>query len=230
MQPWRPLETALIDVLRAQGVPLGDIDGIPHVVEDEGHLTWGIVNLQQLAMDLTLLGVHTIRPHGVIPMHLYNMKSTPSGALAITKFDLDLNPESSYEITNTPSGYACTCPQGHKAKCRHRTMLPYFIERKAIDTDYFLEFDTKIWRKPLGDLSKPDHGIIEHSLPNLNLLTAQATEYPTSTNANQCVSPPSGEGMVLASLDPIPKESQSSVTPSAKRNASQPGTSFKRRF
>lgn len=76
-------------------------------------------------------------------MILYNLK-TEAETFRITKFDDDLNPESSYLV----STIACECPQGHKPKCRHRTMLPLMLDR--VDSAWFYCFDDKRWYDPTG--------------------------------------------------------------------------------
>ena len=60
----------------------------------------------------------------------------------ITKFDADYNIESTYELDET----GCTCPQGHKATCRHRKMLPLFLDLHHVDDGWFLDWDTRLWR------------------------------------------------------------------------------------
>ena len=71
---------------------------------------------------------------------LYNCKSI-NGDYRITKFDEDLNVESSYLCTETE----CECPAGRRPKCRHREMLPYFLNKKAVDTHLFFDFDRGGW-------------------------------------------------------------------------------------
>lgn len=51
-------------------------------------------------------------------MSLYNAK-TEGDALRVTKFDYDLNVESSYLTTPT----TCECPAGVRPSCRHREMF-----------------------------------------------------------------------------------------------------------
>lgn len=84
-------------------------------------------------------------------MILYNLK-TDKGAAAygteqytITKFDDELNVESSYLVTRT----GCLCPQGHKDTCRHRKMLPLMVDRA--DSAWFYCFDDKQWYDPTGE-------------------------------------------------------------------------------
>ena len=76
---------------------------------------------------------------------IYNLKVTDKG-YGITKFSADLDPESYYIV----SPEECECPQGHKPTCRHRRMLPMFLALARQDTEYFLDFDTLTWHKPLA--------------------------------------------------------------------------------
>lgn len=81
-------------------------------------------------------------------MTLYNLRTTET-AFKITKFDSDLNPESSYDISRSGSyEWTCTCPASHRSTCRHRQMVPLMVDR--VDTGWFYNFDSKLWVDPLG--------------------------------------------------------------------------------
>lgn len=67
-------------------------------------------------------------------MSLYNLRTAELG-YRVTKFDSDLNVESSYNVT--PS--TCDCPQGHKPTCRHRKMLWNLLQ--ILDTEFFWDYD-----------------------------------------------------------------------------------------
>lgn len=54
----------------------------------------------------------------------------------ITKFD-DGEPRSSYLCTTAE----CECPGAHRDTCRHRQMLPIFIDQGLINTHWFLAWD-----------------------------------------------------------------------------------------
>lgn len=62
----------------------------------------------------------------------------------ITKF-VDGTPEGSYLTTFSE----CECPAGHRDTCRHRQMLPEFIDRNLVNTHLFLNWDDKF--KPTCD-------------------------------------------------------------------------------
>ena len=60
----------------------------------------------------------------------------------ITKFDTDLNVESTYLCTTS----ACECPAGVRPTCRHRQMLPEFLRKPgSVGGNVFLNWDTKEW-------------------------------------------------------------------------------------
>ena len=81
---------------------------------------------------------------------LYSLRSTPvKGEFLITKFDRDYNPEVTYALTRSE----CSCPRSHKTGCRHRTMLPLFQQTNHINDGWFLDFDTRLWRKPLSEVT-----------------------------------------------------------------------------
>lgn len=71
-------------------------------------------------------------------MILYNLRIVES-TYRITKFDDDMNVESSYLV----SDQACECPQGHKPTCRHRKMLPALLP--IVDTEEFYCYDNRMY-------------------------------------------------------------------------------------
>ena len=71
---------------------------------------------------------------------LYNCRHA-GDQYRITKFDDYMNVESSYLCTERE----CECPAGHRPMCRHREMLPKFIGRKTINTDWFLDYGRGGW-------------------------------------------------------------------------------------
>lgn len=54
----------------------------------------------------------------------------------ITKF-IDGTPEGSYLTTFSE----CECPAGHRDICRHRQMIPEFINRELVNTHLFINWD-----------------------------------------------------------------------------------------
>ena len=77
-------------------------------------------------------------------MHLYNCKTANSG-YCVTKFTKDYEVESSYIV----SAEGCDCPAGHRPICRHRTMLPFFLENEHVDDGWFFIWDTRQWLEPI---------------------------------------------------------------------------------
>lgn len=77
---------------------------------------------------------------------LYNCKAEidRDGAThyRITKFNADLEVESSYRTTSV----SCECPGfERRQRCRHTEMLPSFIRAGAIAGQWFYDYDTKGW-------------------------------------------------------------------------------------
>lgn len=70
---------------------------------------------------------------------LYNCH-TDGDNWRITKFN-DGEVESSYLCSESE----CQCPAGSRPICRHRLMLPMFLNRGAVDTFWFLDFERKGW-------------------------------------------------------------------------------------
>lgn len=54
----------------------------------------------------------------------------------ITKF-VDGSPEASYLCTHSE----CQCPAGIRETCRHRQMLPHFLNHNLVDSALFLNWD-----------------------------------------------------------------------------------------
>lgn len=92
---------------------------------------------------------------------LYNCKRS-GDQYRITKFDSDWNPEASYLLDAT----TCECPAGHRPTCRHRQMLPKFIQREHISDNWFLDFDRGGWVQGWKE---------EPSLDNQNFMVQSAS-------------------------------------------------------
>lgn len=73
----------------------------------------------------------------------YNCKKA-NGVYRITKFNEDLDVESSYLTSNKD----CDCPAGVRDTCRHRQMLPEFISTGRIGSWWFLDWDNHKWVDP----------------------------------------------------------------------------------
>jgi hypothetical protein len=71
---------------------------------------------------------------------LYNCKHD-GDQYRITKFDTDMNVESSYLCTPLE----CECLAATRDTCRHRQMLPRFIAREAVGTAWMYDFDRGGW-------------------------------------------------------------------------------------
>jgi hypothetical protein len=87
-----------------------------------------------------------VQSFGANAMNLYNCKSVSDG-YRITKFTRDYEIESSYIV----SAEGCDCPAGARPVCRHRTMLPFFVEGNHVDDGWFFIWDTRQWLKPVGE-------------------------------------------------------------------------------
>jgi hypothetical protein len=86
-------------------------------------------------------------------MTLYNLKSALDD-FRITKFDRDLNPESSYLLGPDDRGtIQCECPAGVRPSCRHRQMLPHL--RPLVDTEWFWDFERSVTCDSNGKVLDP---------------------------------------------------------------------------
>lgn len=101
---------------------------------------------------------------------LYSCKSEIDHAgntnFRITKFDGDMNVESSYIVHG--SNLICNCPAGVRPSCRHRDMLPKFIARGAVNSMWMFDFDRDGWVSMdlEGDLTASAFANIVGPLPN----------------------------------------------------------------
>lgn len=85
-------------------------------------------------------------------MTLYSCHEIPGAGYAMHKFDNDLNPEGSYEVTNA----TCTCPAGVRPTCKHRSrLLPAFLLRKHIGDGWFLNDQNMMWHRPVSEVHQP---------------------------------------------------------------------------
>ena len=84
---------------------------------------------------------------------LYNCKRIDTNHYRVTKFDSGFVPFEHHDGTvsaYTCSESGCDCPQGHKPSCRHRKMLPFFLEHNHVNDGWFFIWDTHQWIKPTG--------------------------------------------------------------------------------
>jgi len=79
-------------------------------------------------------------------MNLYTLRSA-DGEWRITKFDQDLEMESSYIVSTD----GCECPQwtSRERQCRHMKMLPMMVERA--DSAWFFCYEDAQWYDPTGE-------------------------------------------------------------------------------
>jgi hypothetical protein len=84
---------------------------------------------------------------------LYNCKRIDASHYRITKFDDGFVPYQHHDgslSSYTCSKAGCDCPQGHKPSCRHRKMLPFFVDGEHVDDNYFFIWETHQWLKATG--------------------------------------------------------------------------------
>ena len=85
----------------------------------------------------------------------YNLKRTPEG-YRMVKFDSLYNVEAVYYIRSSRGKFYCDCPAYKHETCKHRSMIPLFIENNGVDTGKFLCFDTGEWFPPVEGLRDDD--------------------------------------------------------------------------
>ena len=72
--------------------------------------------------------------------HLYTCRHS-GDQYRITKLDDNYDVVSSYICTTTE----CDCPAGQRSTCRHREMLPRFIARGTVATEWMFDYDRGGW-------------------------------------------------------------------------------------
>lgn len=133
---------------------------------------------------------------------LYSCKSEIDGdgtqRWRITKFDDDMNVESSYLTTHTE----CDCPAGVRPLCRHRAMLHQFLARGAVNTMWMLDFDRNGWvssqiqeaeLEPPLSCTEAEHSVEQNTVPAQTFLeqyvemeqAISASPRPTSITLNR---------------------------------------------
>ncbi len=94
-------------------------------------------------------------------MTLYNCRHS-GDQYRVTKFDTDMNVESSY-LTD---GRECDCPAGVRPTCRHREMLPKFLQRQHVGDEWFYDFDRGGWVQQGQEWAQaPEPDAVEPNLP-----------------------------------------------------------------
>lgn len=120
-------------------------------------------------------------------LDLYSLHATPeAGEYIIQKFDTDYHCESVYALSET----TCMCPQGHKPTCRHRTMLAMFLKHGHIGDGWFLEWNTRLWRKPVNDL-EPSKSMTQSLADDRVMGTSDSAGEPTPPQALKVAENPS---------------------------------------
>jgi hypothetical protein len=99
---------------------------------------------------------------------LYNCKHS-GDQYRITKFTSDFEVEASYLCDLA----ACECPAGHRPKCRHREMLPKFIARNAVGTEWFFDHDRGGWVQGWKEEPTLDIQQYDASTDTINQLSEQ---------------------------------------------------------
>jgi len=89
---------------------------------------------------------------------LYSLRSS-DGEWRITKFDEDLEMESSYIVSTD----GCECPQwtSRERECRHMKMLPMMVERA--DSPWFFCYEDAQWYDPTGEALSCQSGVAKEA-------------------------------------------------------------------
>lgn len=122
-------------------------------------------------------------------MTLYNCRHA-GDQYRVTKFDQHMNVESSYLCTTDE----CDCPAGVRPTCRHRQMLPKFIQREHVGDEWFLDFDRGGWVQMGLEYAEPEPEEPE----GLDEDDGEALQSPSPSPEPM---PPLPEGVVMMTLD-----------------------------
>ena len=94
-------------------------------------------------------------------MTLYNCKHA-GDEYRITKFTHDMEVESSYLC----SLLECQCPAGVRPTCRHREMLPKFLKRNYVNTEFMFDHDRGGWVQMGMEWAKPEAEALDIPAPD----------------------------------------------------------------
>lgn len=147
-----------------------------------------------------------------MPIELYSLSGTPTpGEYIIQKFDTDYHCESVYALTAS----TCMCPQGHKETCRHRKMLGDFLKHGHIGDGWFMEWQTRLWRRPVGDSAEFLEGMTQTVKSTFTCHTDGTVSCSSDTEA--ATRPSAGEPSAApaALAPPPPPEGPTSLSPGA---------------
>lgn len=88
---------------------------------------------------------------GVFTFYKLNTVPGADKSFKITKFNSDLEVESSYFMNYIPSTnggyYDCQCPAS-KFDCRHKAIMKSIVDNGQVDSSKFLCFETKMFKEP----------------------------------------------------------------------------------
>lgn len=85
----------------------------------------------------------------------YNLRRMPDG-YRMVKFDFLFNVEAVYYIRFSRGRFYCDCPAYKNVSCKHRDMVPIFLDHKAVDSGKFLCYDTGEWHPMVEGLTEYD--------------------------------------------------------------------------
>lgn len=109
-------------------------------------------------------------------MTLYNLK-TDGDHYRITKFDNDLEVESSYLTSESE----CTCPAGHRPTCRHRQMLPILLAEGICDKPAFYSFEKQEFYWAANQFDEPEITMPSEVESSYELSVPEGTKEVTET-------------------------------------------------
>ena len=82
---------------------------------------------------------------------LYSIREERTDYL-VSKFDKLLNHEHTYAVSK--DGKGCDGEHcAHRPSCKHRKLLPLFKQAGHISDGWMLDWDTRAWQRPEGDIA-----------------------------------------------------------------------------
>lgn len=119
---------------------------------------------------------------------LYSAVQSPHpDMLAIGKWDEDLNLIETYIV----GPQVCTCPAGERPSCKHRAEIrPLFLKYRHVGDGWFLDWSTRLWRHPTGDVAEAIKQAIADQAASLNGKTAPFEGEDTGSSPVAATNPP----------------------------------------
>jgi hypothetical protein len=147
---------------------------------------------------------------------LYTLQRTSNpDEFLVKKFDADHNWIEEYTVTKS----TCSGPDGHRANCIHRQMVPLFLADGHVNDGFFLNWDTRMWQGPIWDPEPTKQELADREmLNNRPMIGITEEEYM----AQKLAAAHESEGSALVRVEQITSIELTAAAHSSSTSAVQP--------